>query len=243
MDTIKVQTGSTLMVAHRGVSGLETENTCSAFVAAGNRSYFGIETDVYRTLDGHFVCMHDHVTARVAIDALEVEKSTFDALRSLVLLDRDGKRSRADLRIPTLREYLRICKKYGKTGVLELKSDFTAPEIESIVDIIREEDYINGIIFIAFNLNNLLLVRQLLPGQTCQYLTDSFPDSLPDTLTQNHLDLDIYYQALTKEKLDALHARGVRVNVWTVDKPEDAERLAGWGVDYITSNILEGARG
>ena len=34
-----------LMIAHRGVSGLELENTCAAFVAAGNRSYFGIETD------------------------------------------------------------------------------------------------------------------------------------------------------------------------------------------------------
>ena len=28
-----------LMIAHRGVSGLETENTNAAFVAAGKRSY------------------------------------------------------------------------------------------------------------------------------------------------------------------------------------------------------------
>lgn len=40
------------MVAHRGLSGIERENTLLAFVAAGNRSYWGIECDVHVTKDG-----------------------------------------------------------------------------------------------------------------------------------------------------------------------------------------------
>ena len=44
------------MVAHRGLSGIEKENTCSAFVAACNRAtYFAVETDVHRPVDGQFV--------------------------------------------------------------------------------------------------------------------------------------------------------------------------------------------
>ena len=43
------------MVAHRGVSKLERENTMPAFVAAGNRSYYGIETDIHITRDGRFI--------------------------------------------------------------------------------------------------------------------------------------------------------------------------------------------
>ena len=39
--------GNVKMIAHRGVSGLERENTCPAFVAAGVKSYYGIETDVH----------------------------------------------------------------------------------------------------------------------------------------------------------------------------------------------------
>ena len=55
-DTIKfVSDNKPLMVAHRGVSGLEQENTHAAFVAAGNRSYWGIETDIRRTNDGRYV--------------------------------------------------------------------------------------------------------------------------------------------------------------------------------------------
>lgn len=239
MNTIRVDSGKTLMVAHRGVSGIEKENTCSAFVAAGNRSYYGIETDVHRTRDGRFVCIHDDTTGRVAIDNLKVEESTFDTLRSLVLADTDGVKGRIDLRIPTLQEYVRICKKYGKVGVLELKNAFEPAEIQAIIDIIRAEDYLSGIIFISFYLENMICVRALLPKQPCQYLTSDFPDSLIDTLVKYDLDLDIYYKALTEENLAALHEKGVRVNVWTVDNPEDAKRLIGWGVDYITSNILE----
>ena len=59
MNTIKFDKKDTRVIAHRGLSGLEKENTNSAFVAAGNRSYYGIETDIHRTKDGHFVINHD----------------------------------------------------------------------------------------------------------------------------------------------------------------------------------------
>ena len=38
MDTIKIENKTVKMVAHRGLSGIEKENTCSAFVAACNRA-------------------------------------------------------------------------------------------------------------------------------------------------------------------------------------------------------------
>ena len=51
MDTVKINKHQAKMIAHRGLSGLERENTNVAFVAAGQRTHFGIETDVYRTVD------------------------------------------------------------------------------------------------------------------------------------------------------------------------------------------------
>ena len=61
-DTIRINASNVRMIAHRGLSGIELENTNSAFVAAGNRSYFGIETDVHITADGQFVIIHDDNT-------------------------------------------------------------------------------------------------------------------------------------------------------------------------------------
>ena len=72
-----------------------------------------------------------------------------------------------------------------------------------------------------------------------QYLVCEFDDTLLELLTQNHLDLDIYYSALKAEHVKACHERGIVVNVWTVNTLEEGLRMAEFGVDYITTNILE----
>ena len=239
MDTIKINAGKTLMVAHRGVSGIEKENTHAAFVAAGNRSHYGIETDVHRTLDGKYVCFHDDTTGRVAIDNLVVEESTFDTLRNLLLTDVDGKKGRTDLRIPTLQEYIQICKKYDKVAVLELKNHFPEEDVIRIIEIIQQEGYLSNVIFISFDFENMLTIRRLLPKQRAQYLTVKYSEELVEQLVNERLDLDILHEALTKENIEYMHSRGIAINCWTVDDPTRAEELVSWGVDYITSNILE----
>ena len=239
MNTIKFDKKNTLIVAHRGLSGIEKENTNAAFVAAGNRSYYGIETDVHKTLDGKYVVFHDDTTGRVAIDNMEVEKTTFDCLRSLLLTDIDGKKGRSDIRIPTLQEYISICKKYEKLAVLELKNAFTEDEVYEIVDIIKDMDYLENVIFISFCLGNLVFLRKKYPAQAAQFLTDSYDDGLIAMLKENNLDLDIKYTELNEDNMKALHDAGIKVNCWTCDDPEAGERLAEWGIEFITSNILE----
>ena len=189
MDTIKINAGKTLMVAHRGVSGIEKENTHAAFVAAGNRSHYGIETDVHRTLDGKYVCFHDDTTGRVAIDNLVVEESTFDTLRNLLLTDVDGKKGRTDLRIPTLQ----ICRKYDKVAVLELKNHFPEEDVIRIIEIIQQEGYLSNVIFISFDFENMLTIRRLLPKQRAQYLTVKYSEELVEQLGNERLDLDFLH--------------------------------------------------
>ena len=238
-DTLKLNGNKPKMIAHRGMSGIELENTCSAFVAAGNRSYFGIETDVHRTADGQFIIIHDDNTKRVAGDEMIVEKTCYETLRAIRLVDKDGAKGRKDLLMPSLREYIRICKKYEKIAVLELKNHFRPADIDSIIAIIREEEYLENTIFISFDLPNMICIRERWPEQKAQFLISEYTDWLLETLRKEKLDLDIKYVALTKERVDALHAAGIEVNCWTVDTLEDAQRMTEYGVDYITSNIVE----
>ena len=238
-DTIRLASPKPLMVAHRGVSGLEKENTASAFVAAGNRSYFGIETDIHKTADGKFILIHDDNTKRVAGDEMIVEKTTFNTLRSLRLLEEDGTYVRGDYMLPTLEEYISICKKYGKRAVLELKNTFKADEIYTIIDTIRSLGWLENTIFISFSLANMVCLRERLPEQTAQFLISDYPDWLEDTLVKYHLDLDINFRAMTPERAKSLHDKGIKINVWTVNTPEDAQYMIDCGVDFITSNILE----
>ncbi len=239
MNTIKFNKKSTKIVAHRGLSGIETENTNAAFVAAGNRSYYGIETDIHRTADGQFVVCHDGDLKRIAGLDIPVESTELSELQSVVLFDKDGTKGREDLRVSVLENYISICKKYEKHCVLELKSDFTDEEIARMIDIIRGFDYLDNVTFIAFGYANLVKIRKILPTQSVQFLFTKFDDALIERLIANQIDVDVHYQALTKEIIDLLHENGLRVNCWTVDDKEAAEKLSAWGVDYITSNILE----
>ena len=118
-------------------NGGQVKDNHAAFVAAGNRSYFGIETDVHKTIDGHYVVIHDDTTARVAGEDLNVEQSTFAEIRALLLKQKDGNKGRTDIRIPTLEEYIAICKQYDKTAVLEFKNLFEKADIEEMIARIR----------------------------------------------------------------------------------------------------------
>ena len=237
-DTIHVNLPGVKMVAHRGVSGLERENTCAAFVAAGNRSYFGVETDIHRTADGRYIVFHDDNLTRLLGDGRVVEEMRFDELRALRLTDLDGN-ARGDLLLPMLEEYVHICKKYDKDCVLEIKNHFEPEDIDNVIAIIRGIGWLERTIFISFDLPNMICIRERLPQQRAQYLVSTFGDDLLDILTGHHLDLDIKYSSLSAEQVRACHEAGIQVNVWTVNEAADAKRLAGYGVDFITSNILE----
>lgn len=238
MNTIKIDEKNVKMVAHRGVSKLEKENTLSAFIAAGNRSYFGIETDVHVTKDDKIIVIHDDTTGRVAEIDVVVEDSFYDDLRKINIKDMDDESLRIDLKMPNLKEYISICKKYDKIAVLELKNGMEKYQIEIIVKEIKEMEYLHNVIFISFNYQNLVFIKEMLPDQKVQFLTMN-TEGLMEKLLAYKMDLDIWYNVVTNELVDECHKNGLEVNCWTVDDPEVAQEMIDCGVDYITSNILE----
>lgn len=242
MDTIKMNhNGNVRMIAHRGLSGLEKENTAAAFVAAGNHSYFGIETDVHETADGKLIIIHDDNTKRVAGCEYIVEQTDFDTLRSIKLFDRKSDQIRADLVMPTLEEYFSICQRYEKMAVLELKNAMKTETILKIVRVIDEMGYLDKTIFISFAISNLITLRQACPQVSIQYLVEQIEDlpALLEILKKYRFDIDTKHTAIKEEMIPQFHKNGIKVNVWTVNTAERAERLQQIGVDYITTNIVE----
>ena len=240
-DTIRLENkGHTLVIAHRGLSGLEPENTNAAFIAAGNRSFYGVESDVHKTADGKYVMMHDANTLRMSGDNIEIGKATYETLRSLRLKQKDGQRGRTDLRIPSLEEYLGICKHYGKKAILELKDDFTAEDVDEICRMVEQFAYMDETVFISFKLNNLLLLRQRMPSQPAQHLVEQpITDEMIQQMAELHLGIDARQDLFTAEIMQKCREKGVATNAWTVNNPDMARKLMDWGIDFITTNILE----
>ena len=240
MNTIKFQDKRGVqMIAHRGVSGLERENTCPAFVAAGVKSYYGIETDVHVTKDGKYIVFHDDNLERLTGLSLVIEETDFDTLRAIRMKDTDGVTERADLFLPTLEEYISICKKYDKVAVLELKNRMEEQHVKGIAQTVEKLGWLEKTTFISFAGENLVDLRKYYPNASAQFLTEYATEENLKFMLDNGLDADLCGYCVSKEYVDKLHAAGGKVNCWTIDKIEHAELMRDAGVDYITTNILE----
>lgn len=245
MDTIKIDRKNAKLIAHRGVCGLETENTAAAFIAAGNRNFYAIETDVQVTADGEFVLMHDDTTGRVADVDLVIKDTDYSVLKDVCLKEviygeeNPLAKSRSDLRIPNLSEYIRICKKYGKKCDIEFKGAFAPEDVDRMLDLIEQEGYMNQVIFTAWDINALIQVRKKLPAQEIIINIRDFNEEVMEILNNYSFEISLRCDKVSKEVIDTVHANGRKVLVWYANTKEDAEKMADMGVDYLVSNIFE----
>ncbi len=226
------------MIAHRGLSALNRENTVASFKAAAKENYFGIETDVHLTADGKYVIIHDDFTGRVSNVNVPIETSTLDKIQAVRLKPKNGDTSDEGTTIPMLTDYISVCKDGGKIAVLELKNHFDEKYIVEILDIIRGMGYLENMVFISFDWENCLTLRKLGKDFKIQFLSARYDKKLVKHLAEHGFALDVYYRDLTKKRIKYLHDNGVEVNCWTVDNARDAKRLIKNGVDFITTNVL-----
>ena len=137
MDTIKVEKKKTLMVAHRGLSGLERENSMNAFVAAVNRSYYATECDIHLTKDKVFVICHDDHTRRVSNFDVVIKETTYEDLQKVRLNGFNSDMPDRYLYLPTLLEYLQLHRKYNKQCVVEVKCPLSNEEVDMLLSLVR----------------------------------------------------------------------------------------------------------
>ncbi|MBO7079542.1 MAG: glycerophosphodiester phosphodiesterase [Bacilli bacterium] len=239
MDTIKIRKKNTLLIAHRGLSGLEKENTIASFIAASNRSYFGLECDIHKTKDGKYVVCHDDDLKRVSGESVIIKDNDVKTLQSVLLIDNFDNEKKSYYFIPTLKEYIEICKKYDKHCIIEFKGDFPKNDVLEVIDEIKSLDYLEKVIFISFYPNPLIYTREALPAQDIQLLIFEYSDKVYEFCKKYKLGLDSRFDLLNKDIIDKWHSMNQRVNAWTVNDKKEAKRLIDLGIDYITTNILE----
>ncbi len=230
--------GKVKLIAHRGLSGLYLENTVEAFEAAGQKGYYGIETDVHVTKDGKFIVTHDDDLKRIAGLDLIVEETDYETLRGLRFQDPYGK-GIEEYRLPSLEEYLRICKKYDKQAILELKNKMRPQEVLAIAKEVEKLGWLHRTTFISFAGENLVELRKGFPDADAQYLVEKVGEKELAFMKKYRLDCDLKWSIATKKTVKRLHEQGIKINCWTVDGVACAKVLAWHGVDYITSNIIE----
>ncbi len=230
-------------VAHRGLSAEAYQNTAEAFrLAAAYDGVWAVETDVWVTSDGDFVCMHDGDALKGIKDVSKVPMAT---ATSTPLEDAPN----GEL-APSLDEYLSIVIGGGKVALVELKDkNMTETAMDQLLDRISEST--NGdfsqVRIISFHFRLLEYLRSKNDTVGLWYLynvgpTKDVPGSNRkaklNTLISLKMDVGINGMFITKSDVEAMHKAGREVNVWTINKARNAVLHAyEFHADIITSDF------
>ncbi|MDO8364195.1 MAG: glycerophosphodiester phosphodiesterase [Actinomycetota bacterium] len=219
-----VPKGAIAVIAHRGASRVERENTLAAFLRAGQMGAQAVELDVRRTADGVLVVHHNpHLD-----DGRVISTLGFGQLPG---------------HVPTLGAALDACA--GMWVNVEIKNDPDEPDFDptdSIADdtiahlVARGTD--DRWLISAFRIETVDRCRALAPQIRTAWLCVEAPEGVADLMVKKgHLAVHPWVAALTRSTVDACHAAGVQVNTWTCDDPARMRELIEWGIDGICTNV------
>jgi glycerophosphoryl diester phosphodiesterase len=217
--------GVTFVIAHRGASRVERENTVAAFRRAAELGAEMVELDVRRSADGVLVVHHD---ARVEDGR---------ALSSTAAADLPAW-------LPTLEAALDACA--GMAVNIEIKNNPAEPGFEAdralsddVAAVVTAGGDTDRILVSSFDRPSLDRLRAVAapPIATAWLVTVPPADVVQTLVAGGHQALHPWWQAVDPSLVDRCHAAGLAVNVWTCDDPDAMARLAGWGVDGICTNV------
>lgn len=228
-----------VIIAHRGASAYAPENTMISFNKAVEMDAGGIELDVQLSKDGHVVVIHDEQIDRTSNGKGWVKDLTLEELKAY---DFGGWFSKEykDERISTLDEILSRFKSWHGIINIEIKNGLVIyPDIEKkVVEVVKRYNAQNRTIISSFNHYSLMRVKEFLPQVRIGLLY------VADLINpwQYAKNLGVYaihplFYSLTSDIVSDSIANGIKINTYTVDKPETIKSLAVMGADGIITNV------
>jgi glycerophosphoryl diester phosphodiesterase len=238
-----------LVFAHRGGSGLAPENTIAAFDNGLALGADGLELDVHLSRDGRVVVHHDRTIDRTTDGRGELASLTAGELGRVDAGFQFRKGSSFPFRgqglnVPTLDDVLR---RYRDCRIIiELKVN-SAGLAAAVTSAVHECDAIDRVCIGSFSRAVLKAVRRLEPAIATSAAREEVRWALYRSWARWPIARAPYggYQVpettnstrvVSPRFVRYAHAAGLGVQVWTVDRPEDARRLLDWGVDALITD-------
>lgn len=226
------------VVAHRGAwkNTGHPQNTVGSFRAAAEMGCHGSECDVHLTLDDSLVVYHD-----LSHKGMLIEKTLYADLVKEPLKDYS--------KIPTLREYIAVAKKYPKTKlILDIKTPKEKARAVRIAlasaKLVKEMQVEEQVEYLIGYLPADVALREVTDAPVA-YLglwKTELPEMHPDTIARRgirYLDYqDIQYKK-RPEWVERFKREGIHLNVWTVNDEADMDYFLDKEFDYITTDYPE----
>lgn len=224
------------MIAHRGASALEPENSVAAFSRAAKDGADGVELDVLCCASGDVVVFHDDDLARLAGRPGRVADLSLAQLRAVTLT--------SGARIPTLEEALEACGPALLVNI-ELKTvgyggGPIGPLVDRVAAIVERTGTAERVLVSSFHPRAVWSWMRRSPKTPAGLLFEA-QAALP--LREAWARHILHPRALHPEaalcspdQVSRWQRAGYLVNVWTVDDAPTLQALAAMSVDAVITN-------
>lgn len=233
-----------LLIGHRGYPAKFPENTLASFEGAIQAGCDMVELDVTLTRDRKVVVIHDDTLDRTTSGKGLVRAHTLEEIKRLDAGSWFDPRFATE-RVPELAEVMQLTA--GRCMVnIEIKksafdADYPADAIEhQVVQLVKAGQAVDRVIVSSYDRRILERLAAMPKPPAIAYISDHGADPMVLAML---LEIKAFswhprFRVLTREQVDLLHAAGIKVYPYTVNTPQEAQKLLAMGVDGLICNNL-----
>jgi glycerophosphoryl diester phosphodiesterase len=222
-----------LVIGHRGAKGHVAENTLASFEMAIALGAAGVEFDVHLSADGEIIVIHDETVNRVTGGEGEVCGLTLAEIKSL--------RIGGVHEIPTLAETLGFLPRDCIVNI-ELKTGAAAKPVCHLLKQTGAGNY-DRFIVSSFDWVALKEIRSHFPEIPIGVLAETDPElALAFALSVKAETLHLHFLLVDENIVAKAKRSGIGIFAWTVNRPQDLERLQNLHVSGIITDYPDRAK-
>lgn len=249
-DNINSRASIVRGIGHRGIS-TAPENTLVAFKEAKKAGFNFVETDVAFTSDGVAVLLHDPTINRTARNAdgtaisgtVNIADITYAQALEYDFGIYKGPQYEGTT-IPTLEEFIALCRGISLTPHIELKTEanFDESKIKAVMDIVQGYGMQDKVYWTSFSNQYLEMVKSNNPKANLRYTIDLYSDEKGDNLAglvngQNNVALTQSFSYIDATSVAKCKELGVAMGAWVVDVKSDLLSLNSYVTEVTTDNL------
>lgn len=232
-SVVATQAAAPKVIAHRGYwnTAGSAQNSIRSLVKADSIGCYASEFDVWMTPDSVLIVNHDPT-----INGIEIQRTPSAEVLKQKLANGET--------IPTLDQYFQAAQKLNTRLVLELKThDSRKQEKEAVkktLKLAKKYGLEDRLDYIVFSKDAFKEYIKAAPKSNKVYFLNG--DYVPSQIKYAKgagIDYSLKVMKKHPEWIKDCHNKGLEVNVWTVNEPDDMKWCIEQGVDYITTNEPE----
>lgn len=236
------------VISHRGANKEAPQNTIPAFKRSLEIGCDGFETDIHLTADGYPVICHNYTIDETSTGNGEVRSKSLEELRTYDFGSYFSEKFKGT-QLPMLDEFLEVSKdEQVEIMNIEIKPplDGNMDIVKKTIDAVKAMGLFDKLLISSFSPEVLVECKKVepkcktgflyAPNKTF-YIKKMLFGYVKFAKSINADYLHPHFFGVTKHYVNKLHKNGIKVNVWTVNKPEIAEKLIKYGVDGLITDL------